>query len=72
VRVLDLTEADLRPFRVSRDSTLPGGGNLELPVLPAVPPAPSATPSPAPPPTTQQPGAATPVLPPPAAPPTPR
>jgi general secretion pathway protein D len=72
VRVLDLTEADLRPFRVSRDSTLTGGGNLELPVLPAVPPAPSATPSPAPPPTTQQPGAATPVLPPPAAPPTPR
>ena len=72
VRVLDLTEADLRPFRVSRDSTLSGGGNLELPVLPAVPPAPSATPSPAPPPTTQQPGAATPVLPPPAAPPTPR
>jgi general secretion pathway protein D len=70
VRVLDLTEADLRPFRVSRDSTLPGG-NLELPVLPAVPPAPSATPSPAPP-TTQQPGAVTPVLPPPAAPPTPR
>ena len=72
VRVLDLTEADLRPFRVSRDSTLSGGGNLELPVLPAVPPAPSATPSPAAPPTTQQPGAATPVLPPPAAPPTPR
>jgi len=70
VRVLDLTEADLRPFRVSRDSSLTGGGNLELPVLPAVPPSPSATPSPAPP--TQQPGAATPVLPPPAAPPTPR
>jgi general secretion pathway protein D len=35
IRVLDLTEADLRPFRVGRDS---GGGVYELP-LPAQPPA---------------------------------
>jgi general secretion pathway protein D len=64
VRLLDLTEADLRPFRVSRDSTLSGGGG-DLPVLPAVLPpppsqAPAATPSPATPP-----GAAMPLLPPP-------
>jgi general secretion pathway protein D len=59
VRVLDLTESDLRPFRVSRDSlSLPGP---ELPVLPAVlPAAPSANPTPAPAP----PPGATPVLPP--------
>jgi general secretion pathway protein D len=47
VRVLDLTESDLRPFRVSRDSSLTGGG-AELPVLPAVlPPPPAQTPTPA-------------------------
>jgi general secretion pathway protein D len=59
VRVLDLTESDLRPFRVSRDSlSLPGP---ELPVLPPVlPAAPSANPTPAPAP----PPGATPVLPP--------
>jgi general secretion pathway protein D len=60
VRLLDLTESDLRPFRVSRDSTLSGGG--DLPVLPAVlPPPPSQTPA-APPPATP-PGTAMPLLP---------
>jgi general secretion pathway protein D len=59
VRVLDLTESDLRPFRVSRDSLSLSGP--ELPVLPPVlPTAPSANPAPAPAP---PPGAA-PVLPP--------
>jgi len=42
IRVLDLTEDDLRPFRVGRDS---GGGVYELP-LPAQPP--SQPPAPAP------------------------
>jgi general secretion pathway protein D len=60
VRLLDLTESDLRPFRVSRDSTLSGGG--DLPVLPAVlPPPPSQTPA-APAPATP-PGTAMPLLP---------
>jgi hypothetical protein len=35
IRVLDLTEADLRPFRVGRDSLSP---ITELPVLPVEPP----------------------------------
>ena len=35
IRVLDLTEADLRPFRVGRDSLAPIG---ELPPIPAEPP----------------------------------
>jgi general secretion pathway protein D len=56
VRLLDLTEADLRPFRVSRDSSLPGG--LDLPVLPAVLTPPSPAPAP-----TAPPGAATPIQP---------
>src|SRR5262249_8968567 len=43
VRVLDLTEADLRPFRVSRDSNL-SDGNIELPGLPTGRPAASPTP----------------------------
>jgi general secretion pathway protein D len=61
VRLLDLTESDLRPFRVSRDSTLTGGA--DLPVLPAVlPPPPTQAPSPAP---AAPPGTATPLLPPP-------
>jgi general secretion pathway protein D len=63
VRLLDLTESDLRPFRVSRDSTLGGGG--DLPVLPAVlPPPPSQAPAPTPAPATP-PGGALPLLPPP-------
>jgi general secretion pathway protein D len=61
VRLLDLTESDLRPFRVSRDSTLTGGA--DLPVLPAVlPPPPTQAPAPAP---ATPPGTATPLLPPP-------
>jgi general secretion pathway protein D len=62
VRVLDLTEADLRPFRVSRDSSLTGGAT-ELPVLPAVlPPPPGQAPTPALPPA-PTPGGATPIQP---------
>jgi general secretion pathway protein D len=62
VRVLNLTESDLRPFRVSRDSlSLPG---VELPVLPAaLPPPPTQAPAPAPAPTTPPPGAAAPIQP---------
>ncbi len=46
VRVLDLTEADLRPFRVSRDSQTPAP--VDLPNLLLPPPPPAATPAPAP------------------------
>jgi general secretion pathway protein D len=46
IRVLDLTEADLRPFRVGRDSVLP---LAELP-LPAEPPKPPEPPKEEPPP----------------------
>jgi hypothetical protein len=35
IRVLDLTEADLRPFRVGRDG---GAPIIELPVIPELPP----------------------------------
>jgi general secretion pathway protein D len=45
VRVLDLTEADLRPFRVGRDAGSGGGGIIDLPIVPPIP-----TPSPVPPP----------------------
>jgi general secretion pathway protein D len=49
VRVLDLTESDLRPFRVSRDSLSTVGGG-DLPILPAVlPPPPPQAPASAPP-----------------------
>ena len=43
IRVLDLTEADLRPFRVGRDSLAP---ITELPVLPLEPPRPQEPPKP--------------------------
>src|SRR3954464_5334807 len=43
IRVLDLSEADLRPFRVGRDSLAP---IAELPVLPAEPPQPPELPKP--------------------------
>src|SRR4051794_9645311 len=43
VRVLDLTEADLRPFRVGRDSLAP---IAELPLLPVEPPKPPELPKP--------------------------
>jgi general secretion pathway protein D len=54
VRVLELTEVDLRPFRVGRDGD--GAGVLELPIPAVIPPAgrrPAVTPggaTPAPPP----------------------
>jgi len=51
VRVLDLTESDLRPFRVSRDSLSLSGPELPVlpPVLPAAPStAPTTAPAPAP------------------------
>src|SRR3984893_507643 len=44
IRVLDLTEADLRPFRVGRDSLAP---ITELPLLPVEPPKRTETPNPA-------------------------
>jgi general secretion pathway protein D len=43
IRVLDLSEADLRPFRVGRDSLAP---ITELPVLPLEPPRPQEPPKP--------------------------
>jgi general secretion pathway protein D len=43
IRVLDLTEADLRPFRVGRDSLAP---IAELPLLPLEPPKPAEPPKP--------------------------
>jgi len=43
--VLDLTEADLRPFRVGRDSLGPGG-DLPLPIEPPKPPDPKDEPPP--------------------------
>jgi general secretion pathway protein D len=43
IRVLDLTEADLRPFRVGRDSLAP---IAELPLLPLEPPKPPELPKP--------------------------
>ena len=43
IRVLDLTEADLRPFRVGRDSLSP---IAELPLLPIEPPKPPELPKP--------------------------
>ncbi len=43
IRVLDLNEADLRPFRVGRDSLAP---IAELPLLPVEPPKPAELPKP--------------------------
>ena len=43
IRVLDLTEADLRPFRVGRDSL---GPIAELPLQPIEPPKPPEPPKP--------------------------
>jgi len=51
IRVLDLTEADLRPFRVSRDAQTPAAvdlPNLLLPPPPGAAPPPAAAPAPAP------------------------
>jgi general secretion pathway protein D len=67
IRVLDLTEDDLRPFRVGDNTTAP----LSLPVpVPLPPPAERETPPPAGQPPAQPPGAA-PILPPAPAPPPP-
>jgi general secretion pathway protein D len=67
IRVLDLSEADLRPFRVSRDGD--GTGPLSLPVPVPIQPAEPVEQVPPPParPPAQQPGTATPILPPPPA-----
>src|SRR5439155_2596347 len=54
IRVLDLTEADLRPFRVGRDSLAP---ITELPVLPLEAPRPQEPPKP------EEPNAANPLAP---------
>ena len=66
VRVLDLSEEDLRPFRVGRDADAAGGGPIPLPLPvdltnpnPGQPPQP-AQPQPAP----QPPGATAPIRPP--------
>ena len=70
VRVLDLTEDDLRPFRVGRAGTAGTGGVIDLPVIleptPQLPPAaqPQPGPSTAPPPDAPLPPAA-PIQPPP-------
>jgi len=72
IRVLDLTEDDLRPFRVGRDDGV-GGGVIELPIPPELPPRdtpaqeqqqrqPGQQPPPPPPPA---PGGAQPIVPPP-------
>ena len=50
IRVLDLTEADLRPFKVTRESTAPAVDlpNLLLPPPPSAPPRDNNQPAPAP------------------------
>ena len=73
VRVLDLTEEDLRPFRVGRAGAAGTGGVIDLPVvLDAAPPQlpPAAQPQPAPP-ADAPPPPATPIQPPPPAAPAP-
>jgi general secretion pathway protein D len=67
VRVLDLTEEDLRPFRVGRDGDVTGAGVIPLPLpveipTPAAQPPPQPQTQPAPPPPGG--GATTPILPP--------
>jgi general secretion pathway protein D len=77
VRVLDLNEEDLRPFRVGRDGDAVGGGPLPLPLPPPVDmtnPAPgNQPPQPQQPPASQPPGATgtVPIRPPTGTPPTP-
>jgi general secretion pathway protein D len=66
VRVLDLSESDVRAFKVGRDGD---GGPIELPIPAALPPAAAAPPAGQPPagattPTTPPAGGATPILPP--------
>jgi general secretion pathway protein D len=63
IRVLDLNEADLRAFRVGRDTEGAGGGALELPLppeLPRVPTPPTGQPQDQP--ASPQPGASGPIF----------
>jgi general secretion pathway protein D len=75
VRVLDLNEEDLRPFRVGRDGDITGPGVVPLPLPVELPPPPAQqmAPQPQPPPPAQQPPPAgtAPIRPPTGAPPTP-
>jgi len=77
IRVLDLTEEDLRPFRVGRDEGI-GGGVIELPVPAELPPRdtpaqeqqrPQQPPPDRPAPPPPSPGGAAPIVPPPIPPP---
>jgi general secretion pathway protein D len=67
VRVLDLSEEDLRPFRVGRDGDITGPGVVPLPLPVELPPQPATQPAPPqpapPPPPAGAPGTA-PILPP--------
>ena len=74
IRVLEVTEADLRAFQVDGDGSPAGGFELTLPIPGAVPPPdpaqqppqqPPFQPSPVPPTAPAQPGPATPIFPPP-------
>ena len=76
IRVLDLTEDDLRPFRVGRDEGI-GGGVIELPIPPELPPRDTPAqeqqqrqqqPGQQPPPPPPAPGGAQPIVPPPTTP----
>jgi general secretion pathway protein D len=58
IRVLDLTEQDLRAFRVERDSSGFVGAAIDLPAAPLPPPALAPAPVPQAPGAEQQPGAA--------------
>jgi general secretion pathway protein D len=46
IRVLDLSEQDLRAFRVARDQAAVAGAAIELPALPLPPPDPAQQPAP--------------------------
>jgi hypothetical protein len=69
VRVLDLSETDLRAFKVGREGE--GGGPIELPLPAALPPAATPAPPPGGAPGGAQPGGQAPILPPAPSPPAP-
>jgi len=81
VRVLDLSEEDLRPFRVGRDGDITGGGGspgvvplplpVEFPAQPGTQPAPAQPAPQAPPPAPPGPAGTNPIRPPTGTPPTP-